>query len=65
MSRLIQSIELEIAAARNLVRACARHGAITDSLDAEKPMAAELSRSYRATHLTPMDMLSALSRINK
>lgn len=62
MCRLIEAIDSVGKAADKLTRACARHGAIADSTS-ENPMVTALRRSFRATLITPSDMLSVLGRI--
>jgi hypothetical protein len=61
---MLDAIDAEIAAADALTRACARRGAIEDSAASnDNPMVTALRRNFRASALTPFDMLATLGRM--
>jgi hypothetical protein len=63
MSRLLAAIRAEGEAADILTRACARQGAIADSVANDNPFTIALKRSFREAALTPTDMLQTLGRL--
>lgn len=65
MCRLMDAIDHQIAAADGLTRACAREGAIADAAATGNVFVMSLKKSFRASAMTPNDMLHTLGKLNK
>jgi hypothetical protein len=63
MSDLLDAIRAEGEAADVLTRACARQGALADSVANDNPITVALKRSFRKSSVTPSDMVHMLSRL--
>jgi hypothetical protein len=63
MSDLLAAIRAEGEAADMLTRACARQGALVDSVANDNPFTVALKKSFRKASVTPSDMLHMLSRV--
>lgn len=63
MSRILEAIDRECAAADELIRACARHGAMVDSSANDNPFVTTLRRQFRVARFTPTDMLASLGKM--